>query len=91
MIKSIHKPTVALNAQQWGQLLDGLACRVALYEETVAYYEEGVSFGHIAEVSDVLEAKAILRYYRRIIRDIKKQLGEDGYLETREDLRRNVS
>lgn len=87
----MKKPKVELTEQEWGQVLDGLACRVALYEETVGYYKHGVSYGHIAEVNGIEEAQAILRYYRRIIRNIKKQLGEDGYIETTEDLRRNIS
>jgi len=87
----MKKPKVELNRQEWGQVLDGLTCRVALYEETVGYYKYGVSYGHIAEVNGVEEAQAILRYYRRIIRNIKNQLGEGGYTETTEDLRRNIS
>ncbi|MBN2783897.1 MAG: hypothetical protein JXR25_03655 [Pontiellaceae bacterium] len=87
----MKKPQVELNSQEWGQVLDGLACRVLLYEETVGYYKYGVSYGHIAEVNGVEEAQAILRYYRRIIRKIKKQLGEEGFIETSEDLHRNVS
>jgi len=83
--------TVELNEVEWGQVLDGLACRVALYEETVGYYEHGVSYGHIAEVRDVDEARTILNYYRKIIGKIEKQLGKDGYVETAEDLRRNIS
>ena len=67
----MKKPKVELNKQEWGQVLDGLTCRVALYEETVGYYKHGVSYGHIAEVNGVEEAQAILRYYRRIIRNIK--------------------
>jgi DNA polymerase III delta prime subunit len=87
----MKNPKVELNEQEWGQVLDGLACRVALYEETVGYYKHGVSYGHIAEVNGVEEAQAILRYYRRIIRNIKKQLGEGGYIETTADLCRNIS
>lgn len=83
--------TVKLNEVEWGQVLDGLACRVALYEETVAYYEYGVSYGHIAEVRDADEARTILNYYREIIGKIEKQLGKAGYVETAEDLRRNIS
>lgn len=67
----MKNPKVELNGQEWGWVLDGLACRVALYEETVGYYKHGVSYGHIAEVNGVEEAQAILRYYRRIIRNIK--------------------
>lgn len=29
--------TVKLNKVEWGQVLDGLTCRVVLYEETVGY------------------------------------------------------
>lgn len=83
--------TVELNEVEWGQVLDGLNCRVALYEETVAYYEYSVSYGHIAEVRDADEARSILNYYREIIRKIKKQLGKKGYVQTAEDLRRNIS
>lgn len=74
-----------------GQVLDGLACRVALYEETVGYYKHGVSYGHHAEVPGVEEAQAILRYYRSIIRNIKKLPGENGYIGTTEDLHRNIT
>ena len=87
----MKKPKVEVSEQEWGQVLDGLACRVALYEETVGYYKHGISYGHIAEVNGVEEAQAILRYYRKIIRNIKKQLGEGGYIETTEDLHRNIS
>jgi len=82
---------VELNEVEWGQVLDGLACRVALYEETVGYYEHGVSYGHIAEVRDADEARTILNYFRDIIGKIERQLGKDGYEETTEDLRRNIS
>jgi hypothetical protein len=49
------------------------------------------SIGKLLAASGVEEAQSILRYYRRIIRNIKKQLGEGGYLETDEDLHRNIS
>ena len=84
----MKKPKVELSEQEWGQVLDGLACRVVLYEETVGYYKNGVSYGHIAEVSGVEEAHSILRYYRRIIWNIKRQLGAGGYTETTNDRRR---
>ena len=85
------KKKVELNEVEWGQVLDGLACRIALYEETVGYYEHGVSYGHIAEVRDADEARAILTYYQEIIQKLEKQLGKDGYVESIEDLRRNIS
>ena len=81
---------VELDQTEWGQVLDGLACRVALYEETVGYFENGVSYGHIAEVRDADEAKVILNYYRSIILKIEKQLRKEGYVESIEDLRRNL-
>jgi hypothetical protein len=87
----MKKPKVGLSEQEWGQILDGLACRAALYKETVGYYKHGVSYGHIAEVNGVEEARAILRYYRRIIQNIKRQLGNGGYIETTEDLHRSIS
>ena len=83
--------TVKLNEVEWEQVLDGLACRVALYEETVGYYEHGVSYGHIAEVRDADEARIILNYYRDIIGKIERQLGKGGYVSTTEDVRRNIS
>ena len=82
---------VELNEVEWGQVLDGLTCRVALYEETVGYYEHGVSYGHIAEVRDVEEARIILAYYREIIGKVERQLGKEGYIESTEDLMRNLS
>jgi hypothetical protein len=84
------KKKVELNGIEWGQVLDGLACRVALYEETVAYFEGGISYGHIAEVRDADEAKVILNYYLKIIDTIENQLGQNGYVQSVEDLRRNL-
>ena len=82
---------IELDEVEWGQILDGLACRVALYEETVGYYEHGVTYGHIAEVRDVEEARTILTYYREIIGKVERQLGKEGYVESTEDLMRNLS
>jgi hypothetical protein len=66
---------IELHEAEWGQVLDGLACRVELYEKTVSYYEHGVSCGHIAEVRDADEARSILNYYREIIDKMEQQLG----------------
>ncbi len=82
---------VELDEVEWGQVLAGLTCRVALYEETVGYYEHGVSYGHIADVSDADEARNIAEYYKRIIGKIEKQLGKGGYKKSTEDLMRNLS
>lgn len=85
------KRKVELNEIEWGQVPDGLACRIALYEETVGYYEHGVTHGHIAEVRDAEEARGILDYYREIAGRIERELGKDGYVKSTEDLRRNIS
>ncbi len=82
---------IELNEVEWGQVLDGLTCRVVLYEETIGYYEDGVSYGHIAEVSGADEARNIAEDYKQIIRKIKNQLGKGGYKESTEDLMRNLS
>ena len=82
---------VELSEIEWGQVLDGLTCRVVLYEETVGYYENGVSYGRIAEVSGADDARNIAEYYQRIIIKIENQLGSDGYKKSTEDLMRNLS
>ena len=85
------KRQVELNEVEWGQVLDGLTCRVVLYEETVGYYEHGVTYGHIADVNGADEAKEIAEYYRDIIWQIENQLGARGYIVSTEDFMRNCS
>jgi len=77
----MKKQKVELSEEEWGQVLDGLACRVELYKETVAYYEHGVSNVQIAEVRDGDEAQAILDYYRQIIEKVEKQTSKDGCVQ----------
>ena len=82
------KKTVKLDRVDWGQVLDGLICRAVLYEETAGYYEQGVSYGYIADVHDGKEARMIAEFYRRIVREIESQLGQGGYEPSIEDIKR---
>ncbi len=67
------KTKIELDDNEWGQIIDGLTCRAILYEETVGYYEDGVSYGEIAEVSNVKEARELAAMYRSIIEKIQRQ------------------
>lgn len=87
----MKKPKVELTKTEWGQVLDGLACRVMLYEETVGFFEHGVTYGRIAEVRDAEEARVIAKYYQDIIWKLENQLGARGYEVSTEDFRRNFS
>lgn len=60
-----------LDENEWGQIVDGLLCRVELYEETVRYYETGYAEHEIAEVRDADEARDLARIYRLVIRKIE--------------------
>lgn len=51
------KIAVVMDDNEWGQILDGLRCRVETYEETVRYYETGYAESEIAEVRDGDEAR----------------------------------
>jgi hypothetical protein len=68
------KTTVKLDAVEWGQLLDALACRIEQYEETIRYYETGSASSLIEEVRDVKEACALRDNYLHIIEKIGRQL-----------------
>ena len=67
---------VALNEHEWGQILDGLRCRLETYEETVRYYESGYADSEIAEVRDEDEARTLANVYRCLIGKIEKGLAE---------------
>ena len=68
----MKKFSVSLDERDWGQILDGLRCRLETYEETVRYYESGHAESEIAEVRDVDEAKEMADLYREIIGNIEK-------------------
>ncbi len=67
------KTKIELDDNEWGQIIDGLACRAILYEEAVGYYEYQVTYGEIAEVSGVDEARDLATMYRSIIEKIQRQ------------------
>ncbi len=71
------KISVALEENDWGQILDGLRCRAETYQETVRYYESGHAKSEIAEVRDVDEARELAELYRSIIERIQKALNRD--------------
>ncbi len=66
------KISVALEENDWGQILDGLRCRAETYEETVRYYESGYAECEIAEVRDANEARELAHRYRDIIGTIER-------------------
>ena len=68
------KIAVALDDNEWGQVLDGLRCRAEIYEETVRYYESGHAECEIAEVRDENEARKLADLYRNIIGKIERAL-----------------
>ncbi len=69
----VMKTKIELEDIEWGQIIDGLTCRAILYEETVGYYEDGVTFCEIAEVSNVEESRELAAMYRSIIEKIQRQ------------------
>lgn len=69
----IMKTKIQLEDADWGQVIDGLTCRAELYEETVDYYETGVTYGNTAEVSGVEEARSLATLYRSLIAKIQRQ------------------
>ena len=70
----MKKFAVSLDERDWGQILDGLRCRLEAYEETVRYYESGHAESEIAEVRGVDEAQELADRYRGIIKKIQQAL-----------------
>ena len=68
------KIAVVLDDIEWGQVLDGLRCRLETYEETVRYYESGYAESEIAEVRNVDEARELADLYQNIVGKIQKAL-----------------
>ena len=73
----MNKFPVSLDERDWGQILDGLRCRLETYEETVRYYESGHAESEIAEVRDVDEARELADRYRGIVEKIQRALHEE--------------
>ncbi len=65
------KIAVVLDDNEWGQILDGLRCRVETYEEAIRYYETGYAESEIAEVRDANEARELADLYKDIIGKIE--------------------
>ena len=68
---------VLLDERDWGQILDGLRCRLEAYEETVRYYETDNAKSEIVEVRDGSEARELADRYRGIIERIQQALRQD--------------
>ena len=69
-----RKIAVVLDDSEWGQVLDGLRCRLETYEETVRYYESGYAEIEIAEVRDMDEASQMANLYCSIIGKINQAM-----------------
>ncbi|RKX45032.1 MAG: hypothetical protein DRP64_05405 [Verrucomicrobia bacterium] len=69
-----RKITITLEDNDWGQIIDGLACRAEQYELTVQYHEPGYAEDYILEVRDADEARNLAEWYRRLVEQIRKQL-----------------
>jgi len=71
---------IQLDANDLGQLLDGLDCRAQSWEKTAEYLRtEKMPIGElflIEECSDSCEADGIAAHYRSIITKIRRQMEE---------------
>jgi len=73
--------TIRLQANDLGQLLDGLRSRSESWHDTAEYFESGYSPRDdfiIEECNDFEEAHAIADHYDRIISSIETQMKEQG-------------
>ena len=69
------KKSVELDADDWGQVMDGLECRAFDYERTARFFEENGCYGEgIEEVSSAAEARNLAAWYRRLVEEIRKQV-----------------
>jgi hypothetical protein len=77
--REVHmtKVSVALERNEFGQIVDGLTQRMESYEFTARFLDdEELNLDHllIEEVRDSEEARNIARLYKRIIDEIVKQI-----------------
>jgi hypothetical protein len=73
--------TIRFEANDIGQLLDGLRSRSESWHATAEYFESGYSPRDdfvIEECSDAEEARAIADHYDRIISSIETQMKAQG-------------
>ena len=68
---------IALEENDWGQILDGLICRAEQYELTAQYHEAGIADGSVLDVRDADEARNLADWYRRIVEDLRRQLRDE--------------
>jgi hypothetical protein len=73
--------TIRFEANDLGQLLDGLRSRSESWHDTEEYFESGYSPREdfvIEECNDAEEARTIADHYDRIITSIETQMKEQG-------------
>jgi hypothetical protein len=73
--------TIRFEANDLGQLLDGLRSRSESWHDTAEYFESGYSPREdfvIEECTDAEEARTIADHYDRIINSIETQMKEQG-------------
>jgi hypothetical protein len=73
--------TIRFEANDLGQLLDGLRSRSESWHDTAEYFESGYSPREdfvIEECTDAEEARTIADHYDRIITSIETQIKEQG-------------
>ncbi len=69
--------SIELDIVDWGQVVDGIESRAWQYDRTAHYYEMDGGDECIEEVSSADEARNLATWYRRIVKDIRKQV-RDG-------------
>jgi hypothetical protein len=72
---------LTLNADDVGQLLDGLRLRAEAWNKTTDYLESGFNPDDALiceECSDPREARQIAQHYERIIAEIEQQIEDKG-------------
>lgn len=66
--------TLRLDANDIGQVVDGLEARFMVWQRTAEYLQTGYVGGEIEECSCASEASGIAAMYRRIIDEIQRQI-----------------
>lgn len=66
--------SVSLEKKDWGQIIDGIACRAEQYELTAKCHDGVLVEGTILEVRGADEARDLAQWYRRLSEQIRGQL-----------------
>ncbi len=80
----MKKYRIELEANDLGQILDGLRVREESWRRTAAYLRDGDFHGEpflCEECSDEHEAETIADLYQRIILSLERQMNEQGSQE----------